>query len=80
MDNFDSNVEDWMMTEADVRRLRNHLMPVLEKHKLAGGVRFGLALRETWGAYLVSAHKRLDPAAGARFHAARRPCVACGCL
>ena len=30
--------------------------------------------------YLVSAHKRLDPAAGARFHAARRPCVACGCL
>ena len=52
MDNFDSNVEDWMMTEADVRRLRNHLMPVLEKHKLADGVRFGLALRETWGAYL----------------------------
>ena len=30
--------------------------------------------------YVVSAHKRLDPAAGARFHAARRPCVACGCL
>ena len=30
--------------------------------------------------YLVSAHKRLDPAAGARFHAARRPCVAGGCL
>ena len=34
MDNFDSNVEDWMMTEADVRRLRNHLMPVLESTNL----------------------------------------------
>ena len=30
--------------------------------------------------YLVSAHKSLDPAAGAGFLAARRPCVACGCL
>ena len=29
---------------------------------------------------LVSAHKSLDPAAGAGFLAARRPCVACGCL
>ena len=30
--------------------------------------------------YLVSAHKSLDPAAGAGFLAARRPRVACGCL
>ena len=30
--------------------------------------------------YIVSAHKSLDPAAGAGFLAARRPCVACGCL
>ena len=30
--------------------------------------------------YIVSAHKSLDPAAGAWFLAARRPCVACGCL
>lgn len=52
MSKLESNVEDWMMTGADVRRLRNHLLPVLEKHKLADGVRFGLALRETWGAYL----------------------------
>ena len=32
------------------------------------------------GAYVVSAHKSLDPAAGAGFLAARRPRVACGCL
>ena len=31
-------------------------------------------------AYIVSAHKSLDPAAGAGFLAARRPRVACGCL
>ena len=30
--------------------------------------------------YIVSAHKSLDPAAGAGFLAARRPRVACGCL
>ena len=30
--------------------------------------------------YVVSAHKSLDPAAGAGFLAARRPRVACGCL
>ena len=30
--------------------------------------------------YIVSAHKSLDPGAGAGFLAARRPCVACGCL
>ena len=36
--------------------------------------------RDVSNIYIVSAHKRLDPAAGARFHAARRPCVACGCL
>ena len=29
---------------------------------------------------VVSAHKSLDPAAGAGFLAARRPRVACGCL
>ena len=41
------------------------------------GVRFsGPGLED----YLVSAHKSLDPAAGAGFLAARRPRVACGCL
>ena len=42
--------------------------------------------RSVWNAmgevnvYIVSAHKSLDPAAGAGFLAARRPRVACGCL
>ena len=38
------------------------------------------ALNKIQQSYLVSAHKSLDPAAGAVFLAARRPRVACGCL
>lgn len=45
-------IEDWMMTDADVRRLRKHMLPVLEKHNLVEGVRFKLAQRETWEVYL----------------------------
>ena len=52
MNKTNDRIEDWMMTEADVKRLRNHLMPTLEKHKLAEGVRFELAMREAWGVYL----------------------------
>lgn len=52
MKKLDVKGEDWMMTEADAARLRNHLLPALEKHKLADGVRVETAQRETWEAYL----------------------------
>ena len=53
---------------------------ILAHWRTFGDVEGGHKFADVVWFYIVSAHKRLDPAAGARFHAARRPCVACGCL
>ena len=53
------------------KQLQNHSLPAdLQSHLWEHFRR----------SYLVSAHKSLDPAAGAGFLAAWRPCIACGCL
>jgi len=44
--------EDWMMTEADVSRLRNRLYPSLEARNIADDVRFEIAQKETWEAFM----------------------------
>ena len=40
--------EDWMMTEADVKRFVERVMPVLEKHGLSEGAIIDVAIEGTW--------------------------------
>lgn len=49
---MDNSKEGWMMTEADVDRLWERLLPAFKKRNIVDGVRLEVGQRESWETYL----------------------------